>query len=66
MFEATLAGSLPKPFWLAETDKLWPQWKSEGKEREIAKRDATLFWLKAQEDAVRKVEKLFSVRLEYF
>ena len=51
MFDATLAGSLPKPFWLAETDKLWPQWKSEGKERELAKRDATLFWLKAQEDA---------------
>jgi len=51
MFEATLAGSLPKPFWLAETDKLWPQWKAAGKELEIAKRDATLFWLKAQEDA---------------
>ena len=27
MFEATIAGSLPKPGWLAETDKLWPQWK---------------------------------------
>ena len=51
MFEATLAGSLPKPFWLAETDKLWPQWKAEGKQLETAKRDATLFWLKAQEDA---------------
>jgi methionine synthase II (cobalamin-independent) len=27
MFETTLAGSLPKPSWLAETNKLWPQWK---------------------------------------
>ena len=51
MFQATLAGSLPKPFWLAETNKLWPQWKSEGRDLDIAKRDATLLWLKAQEDA---------------
>jgi 5-methyltetrahydropteroyltriglutamate--homocysteine methyltransferase len=51
MFECTIAGSLPKPFWLSETNKLWPQWKAAGKELEIAKRDATLFWLKAQEDA---------------
>jgi 5-methyltetrahydropteroyltriglutamate--homocysteine methyltransferase len=51
MFETTIAGSLPKPFWLAETDKLWPQWKASGKELETAKRDATLLWLKAQEDA---------------
>jgi 5-methyltetrahydropteroyltriglutamate--homocysteine methyltransferase len=51
MFEATLAGSLPKPFWLAETNKLWPQWTAAGRDLEIAKRDATLFWLKVQEDA---------------
>ena len=51
MFQATLAGSLPKPFWLAETNKLWPQWKSQGRDLDIAKRDATLLWLKAQEDA---------------
>ena len=25
MFETTIAGSLPKPAWLAETDKLWPR-----------------------------------------
>ena len=30
MFEATLAGSLPKPSWLAETDKLWPSWTLHG------------------------------------
>ncbi|MGZ8254975.1 MAG: methionine synthase [Burkholderiaceae bacterium] len=51
MFEATIAGSLPKPSWLAETHKLWPQWKARGEELAEAKRDATLVWLKAQEDA---------------
>jgi 5-methyltetrahydropteroyltriglutamate--homocysteine methyltransferase len=51
VFEATLAGSLPKPFWLAETDKLWPQWRAEGEALDTAKRDATLLWLKIQEDA---------------
>jgi 5-methyltetrahydropteroyltriglutamate--homocysteine methyltransferase len=51
MFEATLAGSLPKPFWLAETNKLWPQWRAAGAELAAAKRDATVLWLKEQEDA---------------
>jgi 5-methyltetrahydropteroyltriglutamate--homocysteine methyltransferase len=51
MFESTIAGSLPKPFWLSETNKLWPQWRASGEELEVAKRDATLFWLKVQEDA---------------
>jgi 5-methyltetrahydropteroyltriglutamate--homocysteine methyltransferase len=51
MFETTIAGSLPKPFWLAETDKLWPAWKAAGEDLAKAKRDATLLWLKEQEDA---------------
>ncbi len=51
MFETTIAGSLPKPGWLAETDKLWPAWRAEGVELAKAKRDATLLWLKEQEDA---------------
>jgi 5-methyltetrahydropteroyltriglutamate--homocysteine methyltransferase len=51
MFESTIAGSLPKPAWLAETHKLWPQWKAQGAELAEAKRDATLVWIKAQEDA---------------
>jgi 5-methyltetrahydropteroyltriglutamate--homocysteine methyltransferase len=51
MFEATIAGSLPKPSWLAETHKLWPRWKAGGEELAEAKRDATLVWLKTQEDA---------------
>ena len=30
MFEPTLAGSLPKPGWLAETHRLWPRWRDQG------------------------------------
>jgi len=51
MFETTIAGSLPKPGWLAETNKLWPAWRAEGAELATCKRDATLLWLKEQEDA---------------
>ena len=42
MFETTIAGSLPKPSWLAETNRLWPQWKLAGDELAAAKADATL------------------------
>lgn len=51
MFDTAIAGSLPKPAWLAETQKLWPQWKAQGAELLQAKADATLLWIKAQEDA---------------
>jgi 5-methyltetrahydropteroyltriglutamate--homocysteine methyltransferase len=51
MFDTAIAGSLPKPAWLAETHKLWPQWKAQGEELLQAKADATLLWIKAQEDA---------------
>ncbi|MBN8510547.1 MAG: methionine synthase [Burkholderiales bacterium] len=51
MFRTTIAGSLPKPAWLAETHKLWPRWKAEGAELQRAKLDATLLWIKLQEDA---------------
>ncbi|HEX2651583.1 MAG TPA: methionine synthase [Burkholderiales bacterium] len=51
MFETTIAGSLPKPNWLAETRKLWPEWKQSGEALAQAKKDATLLWIKEQEDA---------------
>jgi len=51
LFRPTIAGSLPKPGWLAETEKLWPKWKLEGAELDAAKRDAALVWIKLQEDA---------------
>jgi 5-methyltetrahydropteroyltriglutamate--homocysteine methyltransferase len=51
MFPTTIAGSLPKPAWLAETHKLWPRWQAEGEDLVRAKADATLLWVKMQEDA---------------
>jgi 5-methyltetrahydropteroyltriglutamate--homocysteine methyltransferase len=51
MFATTIAGSLPKPSWLAEPNKLWPQWRLSGGELDAAKADATLLALKEQEDA---------------
>ena len=51
LFPTTVAGSLPKPSWLAEPEKLWPAWRSSGAELAAAKRDAALIWLKEQEDA---------------
>ena len=46
MFETTIAGSLPKPSWLAEPNKLWPQWRLAGDELAAAKADATVLALK--------------------
>jgi 5-methyltetrahydropteroyltriglutamate--homocysteine methyltransferase len=51
MFETTIAGSLPKPAWLAEPEKLWAAWRHEGAALERAKQDAALVWLKEQERA---------------
>ncbi|HMM85204.1 methionine synthase [Azohydromonas sp.] len=51
MFDTTIAGSLPKPAWLAEPHKLWPRWQADGAERAQAQLDATLLWIKHQEDA---------------
>ncbi len=51
MFSTATAGSLPKPAWLAETQKLWPQWLHQGDTLQQAKDDATVLWVKAQEDA---------------
>ena len=51
MFPTTIAGSLPKPAWLAEPDKLWAPWRLSGPELAAGKLDATLLALKLQEDA---------------
>ncbi len=51
MFPTTIAGSLPKPAWLAEPDKLWPQWRLSDGDLDAGKLDATLIALKLQEDA---------------
>jgi 5-methyltetrahydropteroyltriglutamate--homocysteine methyltransferase len=51
LLQTTIAGSLPKPSWLAEPETLWAPWRLKGEELEAGKRDATLIWLKEQEDA---------------
>ena len=51
LFPTTIAGSLPKPAWLAAPEKLWAPWRLKGEELAAAKDDATLLALKIQEDA---------------
>lgn len=51
LFPTTIAGSLPKPSWLAEPDKLWPKWRLDGSDLAQGKLDATLLMIKLQEDA---------------
>ena len=51
MLETTIAGSLPKPAWLATPLMLWAPWQHVGQALADAKRDATLLAIKEQEDA---------------
>jgi 5-methyltetrahydropteroyltriglutamate--homocysteine methyltransferase len=51
LFPATVAGSLPKPAWLAEPEKLWAPWRLADHELAQGQQDATLVWVKEQEDA---------------
>jgi 5-methyltetrahydropteroyltriglutamate--homocysteine methyltransferase len=51
LFPTTVAGSLPKPSWLAEPNILWAPWRLAGDALAAAKDDATLLALKLQEDA---------------
>jgi 5-methyltetrahydropteroyltriglutamate--homocysteine methyltransferase len=51
MFPTTIAGSLPKPAWLAEPDRLWAPWRLSGDELDAGKLDATMLAIKLQEDA---------------
>src|SRR2546430_7961024 len=50
LFPPTIAGSLPRPAWLAEPNRLWAPWRAAGAALADAKRDATLLALKLQED----------------
>lgn len=51
MLKTTIAGSLPKPRWLAEPERLWAPWRIPEPELAQAKLDATLLAVKLQEDA---------------
>ncbi len=45
----TIAGSLPKPSWLSQPERLWAPWELEGATLEEGKRDAVRAWLRDQE-----------------
>jgi 5-methyltetrahydropteroyltriglutamate--homocysteine methyltransferase len=51
LLPTTIAGSLPKPKWLAEPEKLWAPWKLEGEALAEGKRDAVRLVLAMQEKA---------------
>jgi 5-methyltetrahydropteroyltriglutamate--homocysteine methyltransferase len=51
MITTTVAGSLPKPAWLAEPEKLWAPWRLEGDVLIEGQQDAAMAWIKTQEDA---------------
>ena len=49
--QTTITGSLPKPAWLAEPEKLWSPWKLEGEALIAGQRDAVRLALRDQEQA---------------
>ena len=49
MFESTTVGSLPKPDWLAEPERLWAPWKLKGGALQAGKERAAVEWLREQE-----------------
>ncbi|HZT63960.1 MAG TPA: methionine synthase [Burkholderiales bacterium] len=51
LLQTTIAGSLPKPAWLAEPQKLWAPWLLEGALLDEGKRDAMRLVLGDQETA---------------
>ncbi len=51
MFSSTTVGSLPKPDWLAEPERLWAPWKLQGEALQRGKERAALEWLREQEQA---------------
>src|SRR6266700_6377683 len=51
MLDTTIAGSLPKPAWLATPKTLWAPWRLEGAALEEGKRDAVRLALRDQEEA---------------
>jgi len=51
LLQTTIAGSLPKPSWLAPPGQLWAPWLLEGKRLEEGKRDAVRLAVRDQEHA---------------
>ncbi len=50
-YRSTVAGSLPKPGWLSETEKLWPRWRLTGDALAEGQRDATILAIAEQAQA---------------
>ena len=51
MIPTTVAGSLPKPDWLAEPEMIWAPWRLEGEALAEGKRRAAREWIAHQRDA---------------
>ncbi|WP_319783211.1 methionine synthase [Oceanisphaera sp. IT1-181] len=51
LLPTSTAGSLPKPLWLAEPEKIWSPWRLEGEELVEGKQDALRVWLQEQQHA---------------
>ncbi|MBX8827699.1 methionine synthase, partial [Ochrobactrum sp. SFR4] len=51
LLPTSTAGSLPKPSWLAEPEKLWSPWKLQGEELIEGKQDALRLALDDQRQA---------------
>ena len=51
MFSTSTVGSLPKPDWLAEPERLWAPWRLNGEALQQGKQRAALEWLQIQEAA---------------
>ena len=51
LLPTSTAGSLPKPSWLAEPEKLWSAWRLTGQELLDAKQDALRLSLHEQQQA---------------
>ena len=51
MLKTTIAGSLPKPDWLAEPERLWAPWRISGADLEKGKQRAAAEWIRHQENA---------------
>ena len=51
MLKTTIAGSLPKPDWLAEPQKLWAPWRLEGEALQRGQERSAAEWLQHQQEA---------------
>lgn len=51
MFSTSTVGSLPKPDWLAEPERLWAPWRLEGDALQRGKERSAREWLREQESA---------------